>query len=436
VAALGTAAAALVAAPSGALEKAAPASGGPGSGRADVDHDGRVDCWKATYHGGSGFGGTHLDVRPGCGHAIVAVDTFGSFGELLEAAPVTPAAAAPTPLAVGMAGLLYGDAAIRTLDDEPAGATRDAVAPLDGSFRWLLDAFQGAPRPAAAPFADVRRVRPSWGSGPPILPPTQAVLLRDPRYARTARALDAGDPPADLGYAPRPPGSPFAILGYRAHNHGALREAGRCGRWRVDATAHAVALFDEAANTHAWVWLVSGATKLRWPSVRAVRCLGELLVIERFIAGPVDLVVVDPASGSFGRIATADADTWRLDADTLVFHGTRYPAAALSAALRPPPDWATRSDLDGDALPDPIEVTFSGGAHCCYRLAVTASRTKVRYPLRYELEGGYVGGLDLSLPRNFDVADFDRDGVLDLLMDDVVVTFTSGAPVARPLGRL
>jgi len=65
--------------------------------------------------------------------------------------------------------------------------------------------------------------------------------------------------------------------------------------------------------------------------------------------------------------------------------------------------WTHAFDFDGDGVNDTVEVTFTGGAHCCYRLAVQLTSTGATHRLPFQLDGGYVGGLDLSQPRRFDI---------------------------------
>jgi hypothetical protein len=76
------------------------------------------------------------------------------------------------------------------------------------------------------------------------------------------------------------------------------------------------------------------------------------------------------------------------------------PPAAGEAQRIP---WQQRYDLDGDGRRDRIEVSFSGGAHCCYTIAVWLSSTGKRLAIPFEIDGGYVGGLDLSRKEHFDV---------------------------------
>jgi len=93
-------------------------------------------------------------------------------------------------------------------------------------------------------------------------------------------------------------------------------------------------------------------------------------------------------------------------------------ALAAAAPIDAPfadPSWATRFDFDGDHVPDPIVSSFSGGAHCCYKLSVELSQTHRVVALPFELDGGYVRGLDLSQPDNFHV-EVGPDGIAALRM--------------------
>jgi hypothetical protein len=79
------------------------------------------------------------------------------------------------------------------------------------------------------------------------------------------------------------------------------------------------------------------------------------------------------------------------------------------------PNWTRAYDLDGDHVPDTIASTFSGGAHCCYKVSVALSASRRVVELPFELDGGYLGGLDLSQPANFAV-ELGADGVAMLRM--------------------
>lgn len=89
-------------------------------------------------------------------------------------------------------------------------------------------------------------------------------------------------------------------------------------------------------------------------------------------------------------------------------------ALVVDAAAPADPPWQTSHDFDGDHLADRIEVEFTGGAHCCYRLSIALSGTGAVVPIPFELDGGYVGGLTLARPENFTIED--RDGGASLVM--------------------
>ncbi|NUP12356.1 MAG: hypothetical protein HOW73_40445 [Polyangiaceae bacterium] len=67
--------------------------------------------------------------------------------------------------------------------------------------------------------------------------------------------------------------------------------------------------------------------------------------------------------------------------------------------------WHHAYDLDGDGRNDSINVEFTGGGHCCYRLSVELTSTRGVVALPFWFDGGYVGGLDLSNPSRFHIAD-------------------------------
>lgn len=62
------------------------------------------------------------------------------------------------------------------------------------------------------------------------------------------------------------------------------------------------------------------------------------------------------------------------------------------------PNWKISYDFDGDHVPDAITTTYSGGAHCCYKVSVGLSKSRQVIDLPFELDGGYPNGLDLSRP--------------------------------------
>jgi hypothetical protein len=107
--------------------------------------------------------------------------------------------------------------------------------------------------------------------------------------------------------------------------------------------------------------------------------------------------------------------------------------ACVAAALALPVygaaevDWKHAYDFDGDGINDTVEVTFTGGAHCCYRLAVRLTSNGVTHRLPFQLDGGYVGGLDLSQPRRFDIRS--TDGNLPELLMEIETYDGKPAPI-------
>ena len=89
--------------------------------------------------------------------------------------------------------------------------------------------------------------------------------------------------------------------------------------------------------------------------------------------------------------------------------------ARASADAATDPAWRTSHDFDGDHLPDTITVGFSGGAHCCYTFSLDLSRDHKHVALPFQLDGGYVGGFDLSRPESFAI-EVAPDGVAMLRM--------------------
>jgi len=73
--------------------------------------------------------------------------------------------------------------------------------------------------------------------------------------------------------------------------------------------------------------------------------------------------------------------------------------------------WATRYDFDNDGISDCVFNTYTGGAHCCYRISIWYSTIDSVIAFPFDIEGGYIFGLDLSNPDQFSIGDFDHDGI-------------------------
>ncbi len=91
------------------------------------------------------------------------------------------------------------------------------------------------------------------------------------------------------------------------------------------------------------------------------------------------------------------------------------PFAAPPASVRSD-DWRHAYDLDGDLMPDDIVYEFSGGAHCCYRVGASLSSTGKTLMLPFQMDGGYVAGLDLGQPQQFAIRVPDG-GLPEILME-------------------
>lgn len=141
-------------------------------------------------------------------------------------------------------------------------------------------------------------------------------------------------------------------------------------------------------------------------------------------------------------------------------------ACALLACSGAPPGasdgnrsdrWQERYDFTGDGVKDRIEVSYSGGGHCCYTVAMVDGKSGGRVELPFELDGGYPSGMDLSQPERFaieearegrparlvlEVATYNgeperlpADGFgLGVTSHRVAVTFAEGKPRVENLG--
>lgn len=79
-------------------------------------------------------------------------------------------------------------------------------------------------------------------------------------------------------------------------------------------------------------------------------------------------------------------------------------------------EWRNGFDLDGDSLKDQISFSFSEGAHCCYKIFVTLSTTKKTVSYPFEMDGGYIAGVDNSQPEQFNISNIDEDPLPEITM--------------------
>jgi len=80
-------------------------------------------------------------------------------------------------------------------------------------------------------------------------------------------------------------------------------------------------------------------------------------------------------------------------------------------------NWTTQFDFDGDGSNDTIKYFYSGGAHCCYTIAVELTGNNRVYNYPFEMDGGYMYGLDLSQTDHFNIKDYDKDGLPEIFME-------------------
>jgi hypothetical protein len=66
--------------------------------------------------------------------------------------------------------------------------------------------------------------------------------------------------------------------------------------------------------------------------------------------------------------------------------------------------WWDDYDLDGDGKNDRIEIEFSGGVHCCYKIGATLTSTEKTIMLPFWMDGGYIYPMTLlDKPNHFRV---------------------------------
>jgi|LakMenEpi03Aug12_release.lakeMendotaPanAssembly.Ray.scaffolds.fasta_scaffold129873_2 hypothetical protein len=81
-----------------------------------------------------------------------------------------------------------------------------------------------------------------------------------------------------------------------------------------------------------------------------------------------------------------------------------------------PSNWLNSFDLDGDKINEEIYFDYSGGAHCCYHIHIKLSSNETVYDYPFDMDGGYIFGVDNSWPDKFDIQDYDKDGLPEIKM--------------------
>ncbi len=79
-------------------------------------------------------------------------------------------------------------------------------------------------------------------------------------------------------------------------------------------------------------------------------------------------------------------------------------------------DWLDSFDFDGDGIKDRLDFNYTGGGHCCYKISIVLSSDKKVRKYPFEMDGGYIAGVDNSQPEQFDIKDIDHDGLPEIIM--------------------
>jgi hypothetical protein len=79
-------------------------------------------------------------------------------------------------------------------------------------------------------------------------------------------------------------------------------------------------------------------------------------------------------------------------------------------------NWLLKFDIDGDSMNDTVSFDYTGGAHCCYRIHIKLSSDNIERSFPFELDGGYLAGVDSTQPEQFNIFDCDNDGLPEIFM--------------------
>lgn len=273
---------------SGAFEAALRPSdeGSAGAGQSDLDGDGVDDCWTVTSQWGSGFGAMTVTVRPACGRAAYGLDGMSSFGELLSQLHPGPAGL-PRAFVDGVSRGIYGvDPVCRDT----------ACAAIDPAFAWLLEAA----RANAGRRDGWIHFTPRPRAGRPFLPADQVIALHGPHTAELAARLDPAEPNLAELRAHEARGELVAFVGFSGAWVGSVLLPGaRCGHTQLWTTEHGVVAEDLARHAWQWIYLSTGCTKLRWPSIDRATCApdGTISVFRHNCDEGPERITIRPAEG-------------------------------------------------------------------------------------------------------------------------------------------
>ena len=79
-------------------------------------------------------------------------------------------------------------------------------------------------------------------------------------------------------------------------------------------------------------------------------------------------------------------------------------------------NWLSSFDLDGDKINDQISFDYTQGAHCCYKINIVLSSDKKTYRFPFNMDGGYLMGVDNSQPEQFNIHNIDKDVMPEITM--------------------
>jgi len=123
-----------------------------------------------------------------------------------------------------------------------------------------------------------------------------------------------------------------------------------------------------------------------------------------FLSQPFQISVLPIFLALFGLIPSSQADS--IPSSDSTHSAATYESfeAFKSEYMAEKFNWSRAHDFDGDGIKDTLLYDYSDGAHCCYTFHIVFGGGKsksVRIP--FQMDGGYVGGVDLRRPDHFNV---------------------------------
>jgi hypothetical protein len=115
-------------------------------------------------------------------------------------------------------------------------------------------------------------------------------------------------------------------------------------------------------------------------------------------------------------LLTSSAETEHRTFEKQIFHLNKNKDIYYQSTNDSVSNWLDQFDIDGDKINDHIYFNYSGGGHCCYKINIILSSDNKERKLPFEMDGGYISGVDNSQPDQFDIRDIDNDGLPEILM--------------------